>query len=243
VLIGGFVIGGTARKTVVITGVGPSLAAAGIANPLPNPMLTLVRSSDGATIAGNDDWSTWPTAARIQEAGLAPASSRESAIMMALAPGAYTAILSGAGLAATGVGIIAVYELDHPEMPLVNMSTRGQVGTGNNVLIGGFVVEGTRAQKIVVTAIGPSLAAAGIDGALANPTLTLVRSADNATIAANDDWQTAPNASEIVAAGLAPANSRESAIMVTLPPGAYTAIVSSADGRPGVGMVAVYAAE
>ena len=240
VLIGGFIIGGTASKTVVVTGVGPSLAAAGIANPLANPTLSLVRSADGVTLASNDDWNTAANAAQIQAAGFAPGNPREPAIMMTLPPGAYTTILSGVG-GTTGTGIVAVYEVDHPEVPLTNISTRGLVGAGNDVMIGGFVISGSAPQTVVITGTGPSLAAAGIANPLANPTLSLVRSSDGAVLASNDDWVSAPNAAQIQAAGLAPGSGNESAIMVTLNPGAYTTILSGAGGGTGVGIVAVYA--
>jgi len=224
---------------VVITAAGPSLASAGIANPLANPMMTLVRSSDGAVIATNDDWQAAANAADIQAAGFAPADAREPAIMMTLAPGAYTSIVSGVGNT-TGVAVVGVFEVDHPEVPLINISTRGEVLTGNDVMIGGFVIQGTTPQTVVITGIGPSLTQAGIANALANPTLTLVRSSDQSVVASNDDWGSAPNAAAIQASGLAPADARESAIMVTLDPGAYTAILSGAGGGTGVGIVAVY---
>jgi hypothetical protein len=240
VLIAGFIIGGAASKTVVVTATGPSLAAAGIANPLANPTLTLVRSSDNAIIATTDDWGAAPNAPQIQAAGFAPANASESAIMMTLAPGAYTAIVAGAG-GGTGVGIVAVYEVDHPEVPLANASTRGLVLTGNDVMIGGFVIQGSAPKTVVVRASGPSLAPAGIANFLANPTLTLVRSSDNAVVATNDDWGTDVNAAQLRAIGLQPLDARESAMLVTLPPGAYTAIVSGAGGAVGVGTVEIFA--
>ena len=239
VLIGGFVIGGSVPKTVVVVAQGPSLAPAGIANPLANPKLTLVRSSDGAILAVNDDWADAANAADVQAAGFAPPNARESAVMMTLPPGAYTAIVEGAD-GGSGVGIAAVFEVDHPEAPLVNIATRGEVLTGNDVMIGGFVIQGSSPQTVVITGIGPSLAKAGIANALPNPTLTLVRSSDQSIVATNDDWGSAPNAAQIVATGLAPADAQESAIMVTLAPGAYTAILSGAGGVTGVGLVAVY---
>ncbi len=163
----------------------------------------------------------------------------ESAILTDLAPGAYTAIVSGVG-GGTGVGTVAVYEVDHPESPLINISTRGQVLTGNDVMIGGFIVVGTASKTLAIVATGPSLAQYGIANALANPTLTLVRQSDQTVIATNDDWQADANASQLQAAGFAPANALESALYVTLPPGAYTAIVSGAGGGTGVGIVGVY---
>ena len=242
VLIGGFIIGGSAPKSVMVVAYGPSLAAAGVANPLMNPTMTLVRSADQAVIGANDDWQGAANASEIRSSGLAPADPHESAILMTLAPGAYTAVVSGAG-GTTGVGIVAVYEVDRPDVPLVNISTRGKVLTGEDVLIAGLIVQGDAPRTVVITAAGPSLASAGVAGSLANPTMMLVRSSDQTVIATNDDWQTAPNADAIRAAGFAPADPREPAIMMTLPPGAYTAIVSGAGGTTGVSVVGVFAAQ
>ena len=125
-------------------------------------------------------------------------------------------------------------------MPLVNTSTRGSVLTGNDVMIGGFVIDGVGSQAVVVRARGPSLAPFGISNALANPQLRLVRSSDQAEIASNDDWEAATNAADVLASGFAPLNSLESAILVTLQPGAYTAIVSGVAGGTGVGIVEVF---
>jgi hypothetical protein len=240
VAIAGFVIGGSSSKTVAVVAQGPSLIPAGIPNALANPTMTLVRSSDGQVVATNDDWQSAGNAAQLQAAGFAPPHALESAILATLAPGAYTAIVSGVN-GGTGVGLVAVYEVDAPQVPLANISTRGIVLTGNDVMIGGFVVQGSGPQTVVVTALGPSLAAAGVAGALANPTLTVVRSSDGTVIASNDDWGTAPNAAQVQAAGFAPGNARESAVMMTLQPGAYTAIVSGVGGVVGVGIIALYA--
>jgi hypothetical protein len=122
----------------------------------------------------------------------------------------------------------------------MNISTRGRVQTGNDVMIGGFVITGTGPQQVAIVATGPSLGAFGIANPLANPRLTLVRSSDQATLATNDNWQQASNASAIQASGFAPKNSLESAILVTLPPGAYTAIVEGVGGGTGVAVVGVY---
>ena len=242
VMIAGFIIGGSTQKTVVINVAGPSLAAFGITNPLANPTLTLVRSSDQAVIATNDNWGSAANAAQIQASGFAPSNPLEPAILITLQPGAYTAIVSGVG-GGTGTGLVAVFEVDHPEVPLVNVATRGQVLTGNDVMIGGFVIRGSTSQTVVVTAQGPSLAAYGITNPLANPTLTLVRSSDNAVIATNDNWGSASNAVQIQASGFAPSNPLEPAILITLQPGAYTAILSGAGGGTGTGIIAVYATQ
>jgi hypothetical protein len=239
VLIGGFIIAGSASKKVAIVATGPSLTQFGIANALANPTLRLVRQSDQATIATNDDWGTAGNAAQLTAAGFAPSNALESAILVDLAPGAYTAIVEGAG-GGTGVGVVAVYEVDHPEFPLINISTRGQVLTGNDVMIGGFIINGSTSQTVAIVATGPSLTQFGIANALANPTLSLVRQSDQTVIATNDDWQTTANVAQLQAAGFAPSNPLESAIFITLPPGAYTAILSGAGGGTGVGIIGVY---
>jgi hypothetical protein len=239
VVIGGFVIGGTEPKTVAIVATGPSLSAYGVANPLANPTLTLVRSSDQAVLASNNDWSVSPNSQEIQASGFAPAGQTEAMILANLSPGAYTAIVQGNNNT-TGVAVIAVYEVDAPASPLTNISTRGRVLTGNDVMIGGFVIQGTGSQTVAIVATGPSLAAYGIASPLANPTLTLVRSSDQSVVATNDDWQQHANASQLQAAGFAPPNPLESGLYVTVPPGAYTAIVSGVGGGTGVGLIGIY---
>jgi len=240
VMIGGFVIGGASNKTVAIVATGPSLAAFGIANPLADPTMSLVRSSDQAVLATNDNWQSAGNAAQLQAAGFAPSNALESAILVNLAPGAYTVIVRGVA-DGTGVAVVAVYEVDALNTPLVNISTRGRVLTGNDVMIGGFVIAGPAPQAVAIVATGPSLAASGIASPLANPTLTVVRSSDQAVIASNDDWQAHANAGYLQAAGLAPTNALESAVYTILPPGAYTAIVSGAGNSTGVAVLGVFA--
>jgi hypothetical protein len=239
VMIGGFVIDGPGAKTVVVRAIGPSLAAYGIASPLANPMLTLVRASDQQVVAVNDDWGSAANLPELAATGLVPADAKESAILTTLAPGAYTAIVSGVG-GATGVGVFEVYEVDRADVPMVNLSTRGRVGTGADVMIGGFVVKGNGPQTVVVRARGPSLTQYGIANALANPTLTLVRAADNVAVATNDNWPGASNAAQLQATGFAPPDALEAAIHITLNPGAYTAIVNGS-GAAGVAIVEVFA--
>jgi hypothetical protein len=123
---------------------------------------------------------------------------------------------------------------------LINISTRGRVQTGNDVMIGGFVINGQAPKQVAIVGTGPSLAAFGIANPLADPTLTLVRSSDQATIATNDNWQAASNAAALTASGFAPSDALESAILVTLNPGAYTAILSGVGGGTGVGVIGVY---
>jgi hypothetical protein len=239
VMISGFVIGGSESKTVAVVATGPSLSAFGIANPLANPTLTVVRSSDQSVIATNDDWQLAANASQLQSAGFAPGHPLEPGLLLTLPPGAYTAIVAGAN-GGTGVSVAAVYEVDKPLVPVTNMSTRGLVQTGDNVMIAGFVVQGDAPQTVTIVATGPSLAAFGITNPLANPTMTLVRSSDQAVLATNDDWQSASNAADIQASGFAPPNPAESAIRASLPPGAYTVIVSGAGATTGVAVVGIY---
>jgi DNA-binding beta-propeller fold protein YncE len=239
VMIGGFVIGGSGNKTVAIVATGPSLVPFGITNALANPTLRLVRSSDQATLATNDDWASAANAAQLTAAGFAPANTLESAILINLPPGAYTAIVEGVG-GGTGVAVIGVYEVDGLAIPLTNISTRGRVLTGNDVMIGGFVIQGSGAQTVAIVATGPSLIPFGIAHALANPTIRLVRSSDQVVIDGNDDWASHANAAQLTAAGFAPSNALESGIHTTLPPGAYTVIVEGVGGGTGVAVVGVY---
>jgi hypothetical protein len=239
VMIGGFIIGGSSNKTVAIVATGPSLSAFGIANPLQTPTITLVRSSDQTVIATNDNWQDDANAAQMQASGFAPTDPREAALYINLPPGAYTAIVSGAN-GGTGVAVIGVFEIDHPEIPLVNIATRARVLTGNNVMIGGFIIQGDAPRTVAITATGPSLAAFGVTNPLQNPTLTIVRSSDQTVIATNDDWQDDPNASQLAAQSFAPTDPREAGLVLTLPPGAYTAIVSGLNGTTGVSVVGVF---
>ncbi|MGE5095443.1 MAG: hypothetical protein ACM3SO_09915 [Betaproteobacteria bacterium] len=237
VLIGGFVIGGSTPKTVIVRARGPSL---GVAGALADPTLTLVPANGDPSIF-NDDWGSASNAAQVQASGFAPGDAKESAILVTLNPGAYTAIVSGAG-GTTGVAIVEVFEVDHPEVPLTAISTRGEVLTGDNVMIGGFIIPGSTPRTVVVRARGPSLTATGVAGALADPTLTLVPGNGDPSIT-NDDWGSAANAAQLQASGFAPGNAKESAILVTLNPGAYTAVLSGVGGTTGVAIVEVFAVQ
>ena len=236
VLIGGFIIGGTQAKTVVVRARGPSLTAAGVTGALANPVLQLF---SGATqLEANDNWQQAANAATIQSSGFAPSDPLESAIYTTLSPGAYTAIVTGAG-GGTGVSIIEVFEVDVPQVPLLNIATRGKVLTGGDVMIGGFIIQGDAPQTVLVRARGPSLTAAGVPGALQDTVLQLFAGA--AVIASNDDWQSSPDAAVIQSSGFAPSDARESVIRITLNPGAYTAIVTGKNGTTGVGIIEVFA--
>jgi hypothetical protein len=244
VMIAGFIIGGSAAKTVVVNVAGASLANFGIGNYLPDPVLTLYRASDQVVMASNDDWQNQSSSnvSAIQASGFRPNHVLEPAVIATLAPGAYTAVVQGFN-GGTGVGLVGVFEVDHPEIPLTNISTRGRVLTGNDVMIAGFVVQGSGTKTVVINVAGPSLANFGIASPLGNPTLTLIRSSDNAVIATNDNWQSQANPSDVAAiqaTGFQPNNPAEPAIIATLPPGGYTAIVQGTGGTTGVALVGVF---
>lgn len=240
ILIGGFVISGSTPKTVAIVATGPSLAQYGIASPLANPSIDLVRASDGALLGSNDNWQDAGNARQIAAGGFAPPHPLESAILVTLPPGAYTVLVRGVG-GVTGTGIVGIYEAPTAgeTSVLSNLSARGQVLTGNDILIGGFFLSAT--TTVAIQAAGPSLGAFGIVNPLPNPTLTLVRSSDQAPIATNDDWQSGPRAPELIRLGLAPSHPLESAILVTLEQGAYTLHVYGVGGQTGIGTVGIYA--
>jgi hypothetical protein len=239
-MIGGFIITGSAPKEVIIRGIGPSLQSAGLQDLVADPTLRLFGPT-GSQFAFNDNWEETQRAA-ILASNLAPQHPLESAIVATLNPGAYTASVSGTN-ATTGVGLVEIYDLNQPgQSKLANISTRGVVRTGDNVMIGGFILGGTSAvpSKVVVRAVGPSLAQAGLNAPLANPTLLLVNSSGDA-IGFNDNWQDdSAQAAELQALSLAPQNAAESAIVATLPPGLYTAVVSGTSGGTGIGLVEVY---
>ena len=216
---------------------GPSLAAAGVPGAMADPTLELLDSS-GNTLATNNDWQNSTQASQISSSGLAPSDSHESAIIATLAPGNYTAIIRGVNNT-TGIAVFEAYESDSTPTRLVNISTRGGVGTSDQVLIGGLIVNGSQSKKSMIRAIGPSLASFGISGTLADPTLELLDSNGN-TLATNNDWQSSSQASQISASGLAPSNPKESAIMATLAPGNYTAIIKGVNNTTGIGMIEVY---
>jgi N-acetylneuraminic acid mutarotase len=239
VLIGGFIITGTERKTVIVRGMGPSLPVPGA---LADPIIEIY-SGDGVLRGTNDNWGDAQTKQQISDSGLAPTNELESALWGVLDPGAYTVVLSGKD-GRTGVGSVEAYDLDEPaDSRLANISTCGFVDTGDNVMIGGMIIGGgtpSGTANIVVRALGPSVP---VNGALANPTVELHDENGN-TIASNDDWKTRPDGSsqqaEIEATTIPPSNDLESALVRRLSPGSYTAIVRGNNGNTGVGLVEAY---
>ena len=237
VTIGGFIITGTASKPVVVRGLGPTLTQFNVTGVLADPFLSLVDGS-GNVIWNNDNWKDSQQAA-IQATGLAPPNDLESAILQILQPGNYTAILSGKN-GTTGVGLVEVYDISTGTFAeLTNVSTRGFVGTGQGVMIGGIITSGGNGStQIVVRGLGPTLTQLGVAGALADPVVTLVDNNGN-VVRTNDNWKNTQQAA-IQATGLAPPNDLEAAILVTVATGHYTAILSGNGGGTGIGLVEVY---
>ena len=231
VLIGGFIVTGTHSKPVLLRGIGPSLALEG---KLADPVLEL-HDSAGAVIATNDDWGTNDDAQAIIDTGLAPADPKESALLVTLDPGAYTAIINGAN-ESSGIALVEAYDLDQTtDAKLANISTRGRVQSGDDVMIGGLIVLGTLDETVLIRAIGPSLP---VSDPLADPVLEL-HDGDGVTIATNDNWRDAQE-TEIEATGLPPNDDAEAALLATLGPGLYTAIVRGAGDSTGVALVEAY---
>jgi hypothetical protein len=280
VMIGGFIIDGLTPLRVLLRSRGPSMGGAPFFVPgtLSDPLLRLFSGQN--VIGQNDNWQDSPScsgflcegAAQIASTGLDPCQPNpgqpgpppncnlESAILVTLPPGAYTAIVTGSN-GGTGVGLVEVFEVDDSSEPeLTNISTRGFVQSGDNVMIGGIIIEGSTESTVLIRARAPSMAGAPffVSGTLANPLLQLY--SGQTLIAQNNDWQDAPSCAGLVCGGAAqiaatgldpclpnpgqstppPGCAQESAMLITLPPGAYTAIVSGADGGTGVGLVEVF---
>lgn len=230
-MIGGFIVQGDTPKKVLIRGLGPSLPISGA---IGDPVLEL-HDSSGEIIGTNDDWISQRVA--ILGSGLPPSSDREAAILMTLDPGSYTAVVRDA-TGQPGPSLIEVYDLDAKNSSVANISTRGQVGTGDNVMIGGFIIGGDQPAQVLVRALGPSLAGQGITLPLADPVLEVHDSKGN-VISNNDNWRSTQQAA-IAATGLPPSDDKECAVFLTLAPGNYTAVVHGQNGMTGVGLVEVY---
>jgi hypothetical protein len=235
VLIGGFIITGTQDKKVIIRAIGPSLP---VPDALADPFLEL-HDGSGALLDSNDNWVDSPNKQAIIDSTIPPSNDLESAIVATLPANssAYTAIVRGVNNT-TGVGLVEVYDLDRSvDSKLANISTRGLVQTGDNVMIGGFIVLGSSSQKVIVRAIGPSLP---VSGALTDPTLEL-HDGNGALLESNDNWVDSANKQAIIDSTIPPSNDLESAIVATLAPGNYTAIVRGVNDTTGVALVEVYA--
>jgi hypothetical protein len=237
--IGGFIVTGSAPKQVLLRAIGPSLIPSGIANALADPVLEL-HGPAGFTTIINDNWRD-NQEVEIFATGAAPGNDLESAILATLAPGNYTAILAGKNNT-TGGALVEVYDLGtSATSKLVNLSTRAFCGTGSNIVIAGFILGNNGgSDRIVVRGLGPSLGAAGVPDVVADPVLEL-RNGNGVLLVSNNDWHDNPvQASELIAAGLAPTNDLESAIAATLPPGIYTALLAGLNDGTGIGLVELY---
>ncbi|MGZ5552767.1 MAG: hypothetical protein ACXWHF_03925, partial [Chthoniobacterales bacterium] len=233
VLIGGFILTGAHAKNVIIRAIGPSLATK-VPGVLQDPTLDLYDSAN-QLIVSNDNWRATQES-DIMATGIPPTDDRESAIVRILEPGEYTAIVRGAGNS-TGIALVEAYDLQPtPNSQLANISTRGFIGTGDNVLIGGFIVGAS--SRYVVRGIGPSLSGNGLTSVLADPVLALFDANGNPA-GSNDNWMTDPNSS-LIPSPLRPTNPNESAMYVTLAAGPHTAIVSGKNGGTGIGLVEAY---
>jgi uncharacterized delta-60 repeat protein len=233
-MIGGFIITGTQPKTVIVRGLGPSLPIPGA---LGDPVIE-VHGSTGQLLATNDNWNDSLTRQQIIDSGLAPTSNLESALWGIIDPGAYTVVVRGKN-DATGIGLFEVYDLDQAvNARLANVSTRGFVETGDNVMIGGTIIVGNNPARVLLRAIGPSLANFGVANALADPVLEL-HDSNGGLIAINYDWRDDQEA-DIIATGIQPSNNLESAIVRDLVPGNYTAIVRGLNNLTGVALIEAY---
>jgi hypothetical protein len=247
VLIAGFIVTGTDPKRVIIRGIGPSLS--NVPGTLADPVLELHQGN--ATLAINDDWKRRQDGssqqAEVEATTIPPKNDLESAIVMTLAPGTYTAILSGNNNT-TGIGVVEVYDLDQSvNSELGNLSSRGFVDVNNDVMIGGLIVGGPNTDgkaTVLVRALGPSLSGNQIQDALADPMLEL-HDSNGGTVATNDNWkindqtqQSQENA--IRATTIAPSNDSEAALIATLSPGTYTAVVRGKNNSTGVALVEIY---
>jgi hypothetical protein len=237
--IAGFITRGGPTKRMMIRALGSSLESKGITNALADPVLELY-DGDGVLITSNDNWRDNPNEQEIIDTGLSPGSDNESVILVQVPSDdvgvPYTAVLRGAN-DTTGVGLLEVYDLDSGIGPSIqNISTRGRVSVGESVLIGGTIVLGSNSQDVIVRALGPSLP---LEGTLADPTLELY-DGNGVLLRSNDNWRSDQSA-EITATMLAPVNDSEAAIVATLSPAPYTAIVRGANDSVGVALVEIYA--
>jgi hypothetical protein len=246
-LIAGVVVADTTAKRYLARAVGPGLAAFGASGIVPDPQLSIF-SAAGVELFRNNGWSAGPDAERLplfsQAAGAFPLApgSRDSALANVISAGAYTLQITTPG-DQPGVGLAELYELDENGRTR-NLSTRAYVGTGDGVLIGGVVIKGPAHKRILIRAVGPTLGAFGVGNALADPVLTVYGAAG--VVATNDRWEAGENVAAVVAAsrtagafGLA-SGSEDAAMLITLPPGAFTIEVRGKDGTEGVALLEIY---
>ena len=251
VLIAGFIVSGPDQRQVLLRGIGPSAKING--QPIPGAMQdpTIELHDANGVIATNDNWKVADNSGQSQQAaientGAAPGDDRESALVRTLNPGNYTVILRGKNNT-TGIGLIEAYDLDpFANSKLANISTRGFVQTGDNVMIAGFVAGPANAAPtgILIRGMGPSLSNFGVANPLQDPTLEL-HDANGTKLRTNDNWKIDDQSGQsqepdIQATGIPPNDNRESAILVDVAPGNYTAILAGKNNSSGVGLVEIY---
>ncbi len=247
----GFVLSGTGTKQLLVRGVGPGLSPFGVRTALGDPRLDLFRGGVSAALISNDDWpgSAAMTAA-FAAAGAFPFSvgARDAALQAGLANtnlGNYSVRLTPAVTGGGGVALAEVYDSEGLDAPvrLINLSTLGFVGTSENVLSAGFVIGGTGTKRLLVRAVGPGLAAFGVGGLLADPQLSVLPAGQAVPVAANNDWggTTALKAAFAAAGAFELADgSRDAAVIVTVPAGAYTVLISGVGETTGTALVEIY---
>ncbi len=256
VMIAGFVVLGPEEKQVLIRGIGPTLRSQGVGSALANPRLTLYQQGIAEPIGFNDDWRDSENASQIEEGAAhagafnLPFGSKDSALLVSLPQGVYTAHVESVN-GQEGTALVEIYDVDsafgiNSDSRLVNMSLRGEIGSGDNVVISGFVVSGTSSKRMLVRAVGPELSQFGISNVLEDPLLTIYKfeNGEMLPIVNNDDWGEDPiNASESGSrAGAFPleVESKSSAKVVWLEPGLYTAVASGTEGQTGIALVEIY---
>ena len=232
VMIGGFIVTGDVDKRVVLRGLGPTLTQEGVSGALANPYLE-IRDSTGTLIEANDNRAVLSGVLN----PLLPANPNEPYLTAVLPPGSYTAVLSGAA-GTSGIGLVELYDVDPMSSFLANISTRGIVVQGDMQMIGGFIVGGADPAKVIVRALGPSLSAAGITSPLPDPVLE-VHDGNGNLLVKNDNWRSNQE-QEIIDTTIPPTDDQEAAIVATLQPGDYTALVYDSKGRTGIGLVESY---
>jgi hypothetical protein len=247
-LIGGFVITGP-PKTVIVRAIGPSLLPPpyNISNALLDPKLEIRPPSAPETlIAANDDWSQSPNVAALQATQWVPTDLREAAEILTLPAGDYTVLVSGKNNTA-GIALVEIYEEGRNANKIINLSTRAWVDTGFNVMIGGFVIQGTpgETKRVLIRVLGPTLEDYQVPNALFDPAARLYNAAGEVLLD-NDDWDAGPHQEQITALGRAPGNRREPCMLIDIAPGAYTVIVRPFENpppegiQPGIGLIEVY---
>ncbi|MGJ3244438.1 MAG: hypothetical protein ACFE0O_15970 [Opitutales bacterium] len=235
VMIAGFVIEGSSEKTVLIRVLGPSLAASNVPDPLQDPFVQLFEGS--TLLTSNDDFADTANANTFLGGPLEPSNPKESVIVATLDPGEYTAIVRGVG-ETTGNALVEVFDQSTNGAELINISTRGPVETGDSVMIAGFVIEGGQSQRVLIRAVGPSLAGQGVPGSMSDPFIQLFEG--STLLESNDNFGDSPNLALFQGGTLEPGNANEPVIVRELDPGEYTAIVRGVGETTGVALVEVF---